>query len=305
MRRLSLCFVGLLTILVLAGCGLGQSVSPGEVAILVDKAQSNNAAAHYHVVAPGEYFNSGVTTSVYYYPITQQQLTMVRNPNEGKVNGDDSIACNDKNGIPMNVEVTVLWQVIYDPGSKDTGEILALFQNNQGVPLVAPPNSDSKAPVNTNDIEDKIVRPSVRSSVVEACGLHTWDQISAQGPQFNQEITQRVQEKLTTQHLRLVSLDRRQIYFQDAQNQALAKVATAQQAAQAATYAKQQAQNEADGVRAQAQGQADANRILAQSLSPSLIQYEELQKWDGKLPQVTGGSQNGLNLIIPSSPATK
>ena len=39
----------------------------------------------------------------------------------------------------------------------------------------------------------------------------------------------------------------------------------------------------------QAKAQADANRILNESLTPMLIQYEGLQRWNGTLPLMTGG----------------
>ena len=42
-------------------------------------------------------------------------------------------------------------------------------------------------------------------------------------------------------------------------------------------------------VRARAKAQAEANRQLAQSLTPELIRYQQLQRWDGKLPLFSGG----------------
>ena len=37
-----------------------------------------------------------------------------------------------------------------------------------------------------------------------------------------------------------------------------------------------------------ADAQAEANRKLAESLSENLIEYQKIQKWDGKLPTVSG-----------------
>ena len=44
--------------------------------------------------------------------------------------------------------------------------------------------------------------------------------------------------------------------------------------------------------------QAEANRKLAESLSDTLIDYQKVQKWDGKLPTVSGG--NALVSIDPA-----
>lgn len=40
----------------------------------------------------------------------------------------------------------------------------------------------------------------------------------------------------------------------------------------------------------QAQAQATANNTLSKSLTPEFLQYQALQKWDGKLPTATGGT---------------
>lgn len=55
-----------------------------------------------------------------------------------------------------------------------------------------------------------------------------------------------------------------------------------------------EAEGEAKAILTRAEAQAEANRKLAQSLTPSLIEYEKLQKWDGALPQVTGGGAGVL-----------
>ncbi len=47
-----------------------------------------------------------------------------------------------------------------------------------------------------------------------------------------------------------------------------------------------------------AEAQATANKKLAESLSPSFVEYQKILKWDGKLPQVQGGS-SGLMLSLP------
>lgn len=47
-----------------------------------------------------------------------------------------------------------------------------------------------------------------------------------------------------------------------------------------------------------ADAQAEANRKIAESLSDSLIEYQKIQKWDGRLPTVSGG--NALVSIDPA-----
>lgn len=48
------------------------------------------------------------------------------------------------------------------------------------------------------------------------------------------------------------------------------------------------ARGEAESIRLRAEAQAAANEKLARSLTPSLVQYTALQKWNGELPKFTG-----------------
>lgn len=47
---------------------------------------------------------------------------------------------------------------------------------------------------------------------------------------------------------------------------------------------------EAEAIRIKSEADAIANKLLQESLSPELVEYKALEKWDGKLPTVTGGS---------------
>ena len=58
------------------------------------------------------------------------------------------------------------------------------------------------------------------------------------------------------------------------------------------------AEAEAQKTSIAADAQAEANRKLAESLSDTLIDYQKIQKWDGKLPTVSGS--NSLVSIDPA-----
>lgn len=57
------------------------------------------------------------------------------------------------------------------------------------------------------------------------------------------------------------------------------------------------AKADAEAIMAQAQAQADANELLEKSLTPKVIAYEQIQKWNGVMPKVTG-SDNGMLVNI-------
>jgi len=45
-----------------------------------------------------------------------------------------------------------------------------------------------------------------------------------------------------------------------------------------------------------AKAQAESNRLLSASLTPTLVQYEAINKWDGKLPTVSGANTPFINI---------
>lgn len=57
------------------------------------------------------------------------------------------------------------------------------------------------------------------------------------------------------------------------------------------------AKAEAEAILAEAQAQADANELLEQSLTAKVIAYEQIQKWNGVMPKVTG-SDSGMLIDI-------
>lgn len=59
-----------------------------------------------------------------------------------------------------------------------------------------------------------------------------------------------------------------------------------------------EAEAEAKRIMLEAEAQAEANKLLSESLNQNLIDYEQVQKWDGKLPQVQLESGSGTLLGI-------
>jgi len=63
-----------------------------------------------------------------------------------------------------------------------------------------------------------------------------------------------------------------------------------------ATAIKIKAQADAEATRVNAAAQAEANQKLARSVSKDLIQYRTVDRWDGKLPQISGQNTPFINL---------
>jgi regulator of protease activity HflC (stomatin/prohibitin superfamily) len=59
---------------------------------------------------------------------------------------------------------------------------------------------------------------------------------------------------------------------------------------------KIKAEADAESTRLNANAQAEANVKLAKSVSKDLIQYRQIDRWDGKLPTISGQNTPFINL---------
>jgi regulator of protease activity HflC (stomatin/prohibitin superfamily) len=139
--------------------------------------------------------------------------------------------------------------------------------------------------------------------------------------EYTQKVATELQRRFGEKFVKFESLNLRGWHLPENLQQALDAKITAQQAAEQQQFALNQAkikaeqdkvtaEGQANAVRAQAQGEADATKIraegdaqatltrakaqaeangqLSKSLTPDLISYQQLQRWDGKLPIFSG-----------------
>lgn len=160
----------------------------------------------------------------------------------------------------------------------------------------------------------RIFNPAFQDYIKEVTPSYTTapgdkDNVLTNRAKIRDKVLQRLRDKASdpavTYHITVDDLFLTDIHFDKSYNDAIEKAAVAQQQlAQAkidAAKAVAVAQGQGDALRAAAQGEADANRVKAASISDTLNAYLAIQKWDGKLPTVTGGSIPMVTL--PAAPA--
>ena len=270
-----------------------RTIQPGFVGIVFDKARSQVTTGQ---LDPGWRFINPFTQSIQQYPVTIQTYSMVLADGEGSAQRDDSIKVQSMEGQQVNLDVVIQYQVVKE-------EAAALFQDWGGQPI--------------EYVEDRVVRQYTRSQVPLVASRYGWEAISAsEREKISNEIAERLQSEFARRHLNLVSFGIREVHLPQQLQNALDQKIQAQQEAERQEYQLQQAevkarqdqvaaegqanalraqaQGEADATKIRAQAQAEANRQLSQSLTSDLIRYQQLQKWDGKLPVFSGGGATPL-----------
>ena len=264
-----------------------QSIRPGYVGIVFDKV---NHKVTTGALDPGWAFIDPFTQAIQEYPVTIQTYQMVQSSDEGAVRGDDSIKVQSNEGQQINLDVVIQYQV-------EKSKANLLYTDWGGAPLAV--------------VENGVVRQYTRSQVPVVAAQYTWEEITAtKRAEMVEEITKVLTSEFDRRHLTLVSFGIREVHLPEALQRALDQKIQAQQAseqqkyqlAQAQVKAQQdvaqatglanaavaQAEGDAKATLTKAEAQSKANDLLAKSLTGPLIQYEQLQRWDGRLPLLTG-----------------
>lgn len=270
-----------------------RTVQPGYVGIVFDKI-THKVTSKFR--EPGWTVINPFTQSIQEYPVTIQTYAMVQKGSEGQVTGDDSIKVQSSEGQQLNLDVVIQYQVKRD-------EAGALYEDWGGADIV--------------DVEDRVVRQYTRSQVPVISALYGWEGITAsKRGELVGKISEVLQTEFARRHLELVSFGIREVHLPETLQQQLTNKIQAQQQAEQQQYQldqakvraeqdrveaegranalKAQAAGEAQATLVRAQAQAEANLVLAKSLTPELIRYQQVQRWDGQLPVFSGGAATPL-----------
>ena len=161
---------------------------------------------------------------------------------------------------------------------------------------------------NVSDIKNLIGEELVASAIKSAMVELTPGEVTAR-TKIEPLVQQKLYESLTQKYGEGVVFVHKVVIndmdFEEAYNAAIQQKSIAQQNADrqkienAAAIAKAEADKqvaitnaeaEAQKTAIKAAAQAEANKKIAESLSDTLIEYQTIQKWDGKLPTVTGST---------------
>lgn len=122
------------------------------------------------------------------------------------------------------------------------------------------------------------------------------DAIGSKKNEIYKVATDDLEEMLKNEGVQLVSLTIKDMEPDAAISKAISDEAVAKKAVETAEQNKKKAQKEAETKVIQAEAESKANKLKEKSLTKEILTQQMLEKWDGKLPAVTDGSNGMFNL---------
>jgi regulator of protease activity HflC (stomatin/prohibitin superfamily) len=155
-------------------------------------------------------------------------------------------------------------------------------------------------------IVNLIISPAVSEVVKAATAKNNAEEIITRRGELKEEIDRDIRERLATYGVLVDDISLVNIEFSPEFAKAIEAKQIAEQEARRASFIAQKAEQEAIADINRAKGQAEAQRLLRENLTPSILQKEAIEKWNGQFPMVMGG--NGalpfINITPPASTAT-
>jgi len=160
------------------------------------------------------------------------------------------------------------------------------------------------------DFADKVIDPAFNDFVKEVVPTYPIGEILPKREEIRKRAMGKLGENLARYHIVVDDIYFANIRFSPEYERAIEAKQVAQQQvetqrqvlAQREIEAQQKvatAKGEAESILVVAQGQAKANDALSRSISPILVQYKGVEKWNGILPQVSGGAIPLIDLGKP------
>lgn len=282
-KLISRIIIGIIALLLVIGFFNSYSViSPGNTGVIF-----NMWTGSLRTVPQGIAWKIPWVTQVQSYPTALRTYTMVRRSGEGSTSVDDSIDLPTKEGQHITQDISVTFNTSEDKAAQ-------VFKAFRGADMV--------------DIEATFVRRTIITVAQNAAGQMSLSEvISAKRSELQDTIQKNLAGEIEKMgfHLDKVNLGASHLP-QSLETQMQQKMAAQQQAQQAEYELQKQqmlakaevakAEGEAQSILVRAKAQSEANRLLQATLTHNLIQIKAIEKWNGILPQVSGGSTPFINL---------
>ena len=137
-------------------------------------------------------------------------------------------------------------------------------------------------------VVESILNPAIEEVIKAVMAHYTAEAVITQRDQVKAEVDAGLRSRLAPYNLAIDDVSLTTIHFSQQFREAVEAKQIAVQEAKKAEFEAQKALRQAETEINLAKGTAEAHQILQITLTPSVLRYEALQKWDGRLPLITG-----------------
>ena len=154
-----------------------------------------------------------------------------------------------------------------------------------------------------NSVGDRIIVPAVQEAFKATTAKYTAEELISKRPEVRDQISQFMKDRLLRHGIAIDEFSIVNFRFSESFNQAIEGKTTADQLKLKAERDLERIKVEAEQKIASAKAEAESLRLQKQEITPDLLRLREienqrlaLEKWNGQLPQVTGGSVPMINI---------
>jgi len=224
-------------------------------------------------LSPGRYW-IGMNEELYLFPTFQQNTTW-------QIDNGSSFIFQSREGLSIGADIGLSYHL-------DPTKINTIFQ---------------KYRKGMDEITEVFMRNHIRNALNEEASLMEVTDIYGKGKsQFIKNVTQRV-----TDATQAIGINVDKIYLIgglelpssvvralnlkiEATQRAQQRENEIQETIAEANKRREEAKGKAEAILAVARAQSRANRMISESISPQLVRYNSIEKWNGILPTVTSGT---------------
>ncbi len=138
------------------------------------------------------------------------------------------------------------------------------------------------------DYRQTIIEPVVQESIKSAAARYTAEELITKRPAVKDDVYEYIKKRLAQNNIIVTDFSIIDFNFSPEFNSAIELKQIAEQKALTALNDLERIRTEGEQERVRAQAQSDAQRLLQLSLDDELLKLKAIEKWDGKLPVISG-----------------
>ncbi|WP_375560082.1 prohibitin family protein [Bernardetia sp. OM2101] len=146
------------------------------------------------------------------------------------------------------------------------------------------------------DYKRTIIEPVVQESIKSAAARYTAEELITKRPAVKEDVYEYIKKRLAQNNIIVTDFSIIDFNFSPEFNSAIELKQIAEQKALTALNDLDRIKTEGEQERVRAQAQSDAQKLLQLSLDDELLRLKAIEKWDGKLPVISGGGETFVDV---------